>query len=92
MKKLNRKQRNLRYIRIKNNIRRSGVVYNYFSIPNDSSEDFINQFIDAENKINIENLTKTYKMDFKVESISVGLVNDDFSQFINTYKIGYSKA
>lgn len=84
---MNRKQRNINYIRTKNSIRNGGVITTYYktnfcATPEQQAETSI---------IAIKHLEKKYKMCLKVKDIIFGSSNDDFMRDIVTAKIFLQK-
>lgn len=82
MKIMNRKNRNLKYIRTKNNLRKGGLICTFQKLPRE--EKYRNQLIDESNSI-----SKKYKLPIKLHSLEVGLVGDDFYNDLNTYRLNY---
>ena len=84
---MNRKQRNLEYIRTKNSIRKGGILTDYYKCNSDATPE---QQIEILNRITKQQ-EKIYKISLKVFDVICDFTNDDFMNDMVTTKIFLKK-
>lgn len=90
---MNRKQRNLQYIRFKNRLRRFERAYFIQKISNQLlKENYADNFIDNTIKSNVLKIEKKYKTPLNIVSQKLGIVEDDFMMDSMTLVATYKRA
>ncbi len=87
---MNRKKRNLQYIREKNYIRKGGIIRSYFKISNEMLDDseFVKQFTESNVGDAIKRISRKFKLRLKLHDMLSGSDGEDFIRNLTTIKFG----
>jgi len=89
---MNRKKRNLNYIRLKNKLRKGDIISNFEKISNSLTTQEEELFFDNVIKQHEINYKKKYKLNLKLYSCELGLLGDDFMKNLTTIKLNFKKS
>ncbi len=88
---MNRKKRNLNYIRLKNKLRKGDIISNFEKVSNSLTTQQQELFFDKVIKEHEIHYKKKYKLNLKLYSIELGLQSDDFIKNLTTWKLNFKK-
>lgn len=86
---MNRKQRNLKYIREKNNLRKFGLINCILDVNSSLAYDV--EYLEQMISFQIEEISNYFKLDLFLKDFTTGYVNEGFMNGILTCKLSLSR-